>query len=158
MSLPGRVLGGTVVPLVALLGSAPPLAAVPRTPEQQILELTNAARTEAGCPRLRLNATLGRVAAEHSADMAHRNYFAHVDSGGRDPVERARSAGYPSTAVGENIAAGEKTAHATFRRWMRSAPHRNNILNCRFTELGAGHAENGESEYGHYWTQELGTR
>ncbi|MGP4019202.1 CAP domain-containing protein [Saccharopolyspora sp. 5N708] len=157
MSLGGRVWCFAVLLLLAQLGAGPPLLAAQRpSPEQQILELTNAARARAGCPALRLNPDLNRAAAEHSADMAHRNFFAHTGSDGRAPSARTRSAGYPGSYIGENIAAGNPTADGTFGQWMRTAAHRSNVLNCAFTDLGVGHAVVDRSHYRHYWTQELG--
>ncbi|MEU6266569.1 CAP domain-containing protein [Saccharopolyspora shandongensis] len=157
MSLVERILScGAAVPLL-LLCAGPPLQAAQRTPpEQRILDLTNAERARAGCPAVRLNGDLTRAAAGHSADMAHRDFFGHTGSDGRDPVDRTRSEGFPSRYVGENIAAGGKTADETFRQWMDAAPHRDNILDCAFTELGVGHAATEHSRYHHYWTQELG--
>lgn len=41
--------------------------------------------------------------------------------------------------------------------WMNSTGHRNNILNCEFTEIGVGYAyaanDPGTYWYHHYWTQ-----
>ncbi|MCI2417741.1 CAP domain-containing protein [Saccharopolyspora sp. K220] len=157
MSLGARMLCTTVVVLLAQFGAGPPLLAAQRSsPEQRILELTNAARARVGCPALRPNAELSRAAAAHSADMAHRNFFAHTGSDGQVPAARTRSAGYPGSYIGENIAAGNKTAEGTFRQWMRTAPHRSNVLNCAFTDLGVGHAVTDHSYYRHYWTQALG--
>jgi uncharacterized protein YkwD len=157
MSLVERMLCGTAVLQLALFCAGPPLLAAQRSsPEQQILELTNAERARAGCQPVRANGDLNQAAAEHSADMAHQNFFDHTGSDGSSPVARARSEGFPSNYVGENIAAGDQTAEAAFRRWMDTDSHRDNILNCTFTDLGVGHAVTENSEYGHYWTQELG--
>jgi uncharacterized protein YkwD len=157
MSLVERILCGTAVIQLALCCAGPPLLAAQRSsPEQQILELTNAVRAQAGCPPVRLNGDLNRAAAEHSADMALENFFDHTGSDGSSPAARAQEEGFPSDYVGENIAAGDRTAKAAFRRWMVTASHRDNILNCTFTDLGVGHALAEDSYYGHYWTQELG--
>ncbi|NYH80070.1 uncharacterized protein YkwD [Actinopolyspora biskrensis] len=124
---------------------------------ERILELTNRARAGAGCPRVRLNPSLTRTAQRHSTDMARNDYLGHIGSRGTDHITRARRAGYPSSYVGENVAAGNAGASATFAQWSTSPQHRKNILNCSFTELGVGHAANPDSEWGHYWTQLFGS-
>ncbi|MGW3467207.1 CAP domain-containing protein [Saccharopolyspora sp. NPDC000995] len=157
MSLVERMMMcGMAVPLALLCAGSPLLAAQKPSPEQRILELTNAERARAGCPAMRLNGDLSEAAAGHSVDMAHQDFFGHSGSDGRTPAERARSAGFSSDYVGENIAAGGETADETFRQWMEAEPHRDNILDCAFTDLGVGHAATPHSRYRHYWTQELG--
>ncbi|NHD17954.1 MULTISPECIES: CAP domain-containing protein [unclassified Actinopolyspora] len=131
--------------------------AEPTDRAERILELTNRARAEAGCPRVRLNPSLTRTAQQHSTDMARHDYLGHIGSRGADHITRARRGGYPSTYVGENVAAGNASASATFTQWSTSRPHRKNIVNCSFTELGVGHAANPGSEWGHYWTQLFGS-
>ncbi|MBB5153388.1 CAP domain-containing protein [Saccharopolyspora phatthalungensis] len=157
MSLVERMLlCGTVVVPLALCCVGPPLQAAQRSsPEQRILELTNAERARVGCPAVRLNASLNEAAAEHSADMARQDFFAHTGSDGSDATSRVRSAGFPGNYIGENIAAGHETADAAFRGWMETSAHRHNILDCAFTDLGIGHARAADSDFHHYWTQEL---
>ncbi|MGW1676604.1 CAP domain-containing protein [Saccharopolyspora sp. NPDC002376] len=147
----------TTAAVLALLGAAPLLLAAKAPPvEQQLLDLTNNARAGAGCPPLRLNANLNEAAAEHSADMAHQNHFEHTGSDGSDPADRTQAAGYPGNYIGENIAAGYDSPTAVFQKWMETAVHRGNILDCEFTDLGVGHAEVPTSQYRTYWTQDLG--
>ncbi|KAA5837146.1 CAP domain-containing protein [Saccharopolyspora hirsuta] len=143
---------------VLALFSAGPLLLAAKTPpvDQQLLDLTNDARAAAGCPPLRLNADLSEAAAGHSADMAHRNFYDHTGSNGSDPAGRTRAAGYPGDYIGENIAAGYPSIEVVFRKWMDTTAHRDNILNCKFTDLGIGHANVPGSRYGDYWTQNLG--
>ncbi|SDP83412.1 Cysteine-rich secretory protein family protein [Actinopolyspora xinjiangensis] len=123
---------------------------------RRMLRLTNRARARAGCPKLRLNEVLNEAARRHSAQMARRNYLGHRGTNGTDHVARAKRAGYPSVYVGENVAAGNADAARTFRQWLNSPGHRENILNCSFTELGVGYAKDADSEWTHYWTQMFG--
>ncbi|GAA4612876.1 CAP domain-containing protein [Saccharopolyspora hordei] len=143
--------------VLALL-SAGPLLLAAGTPsvEHRLLDLTNDARADAGCPPLRLNADLTEAATAHSADMAHRDFFDHTGSDGSEPSTRTQAAGYPGDYIGENIAAGYDSVEVVFRKWMEKATHRGNILNCRFTDLGVGHVDVPGSRYEHYWTQDLG--
>ncbi|MGJ7907425.1 CAP domain-containing protein [Actinopolyspora sp. H202] len=123
---------------------------------ERILRLTNEARGRADCPDLRLNETLNDAARRHSAQMARQDYLGHRGTDGADHINRAKRAGYPSVYVGENVAAGNADAAKTFRQWMNSPEHRQNILNCSFTELGVGYASDRDSRWTHYWTQMFG--
>jgi uncharacterized protein YkwD len=49
---------------------------------------------------------------------------------------RIKRQGYSYGAAAENIAAGQSSAGAVFKSWMRSSGHRRNILNCRMKETG----------------------
>jgi len=81
--------------------------------------------------------------------MAVDDYFEHVGaggSGGGTPLARLRAVGYISSSrdsyeVGENIAWGTlslATPRAIVAAWMRSPPHRANILDPRYRETGIG--------------------
>lgn len=107
--------------------------------------LLNRVRTHAGLPKLRLNPKLSRAARVHSRDMVRRGYFAHDSLNGRTPFQRMLSTRYvPRNAswwLAENIGWGTSSVAdpaALVRMWMRSAPHRANILNGRFREIGIG--------------------
>lgn len=71
------------------------------------------------------------------------------------PIEQA---GYDRLR-GEIVAWGQSSADQAVRFWMQDdAPsqwgHRNNILNCGYTDVGAAHLAGGT--FGHYWTADLG--
>ncbi|MCZ7433895.1 CAP domain-containing protein [Streptomyces sp. WMMC1477] len=120
--------------------------------EARVLTLVNQERSRAGCSPLRADASLARLAGDHSADMARRGYFSHTDPDGRDPWDRAEEDGVTHLG-GENIARGQADAEAVMRAWMDSPGHRKNILNCGFTSLGVGaHFAGG----GPWWTQSFG--
>ncbi|PPK68902.1 CAP domain-containing protein [Actinokineospora auranticolor] len=121
--------------------------------EQQVLDIVNARRAEAGCGPLRWNDKLATAARKHSQDMAVRGYFDHTSPDGRTPWDRMRAEGY-TKGGGENIAAGQATPDAVMTGWMNSSGHRANILNCSFGELGVGVYRGGS--YRIYWTQAFG--
>lgn len=56
-------------------------------------------------------------------------------------------------AVGENIAAGQRTPEAVVTSWMNSPGHRANILDPSFKKLGVGYYYTSNSRYGAYWVQ-----
>jgi uncharacterized protein YkwD len=111
--------------------------------------LLNAQRTRLGLRPLRLNAQLSAAAQRHASDMQRRDYFSHVSRDGSTFVERIRRAGYFKRAsrwfVGENLAWGSGARRSTPRgivaAWMDSAPHKRNILDSRFREIGIGVAQ-----------------
>ncbi|MFD8598947.1 sigma-70 family RNA polymerase sigma factor [Kitasatospora sp. NPDC059646] len=121
---------------------------------QQVLDLVNVQRAQAGCPAMRSNAQLTAAAQAQSDDMAARSFFDHTNPDGEGPQQRIDAAGYEWSGWGENIARGQKDAAAVMNSWMNSPGHRANILNCKFTELGVGVRQGAG---GPWWTQDFGT-
>ncbi len=73
--------------------------------ETAFLGLINNYRAQNGLGPLTISTNLNRSSAWLSQDMGAKSYFAHTDSLGRSPSQRATDCGYPGGA-GENIAAG----------------------------------------------------
>ncbi|MDH6577903.1 sigma-70 family RNA polymerase sigma factor [Kitasatospora sp. MAP5-34] len=120
---------------------------------QQVLDLVNNQRSQAGCGPVRANSQLQAAAQGQSDDMAARHFFDHTNPDGQGPQARIEAAGYHWSTWGENIAQGQSDAAAVMDAWMHSPGHRANILNCAFTELGVGvHEGTG----GPWWTQDFG--
>ncbi len=120
-------------------------AATVREARDATLCLLNRVRAEHGLPPLRLNGPLGHVARMHSHDMVSRRYFAHDSLNGRSPFARMFAAHYvPRNAswwLGENIGWGSGSLGqpiSMVRAWMHSPPHRANILNRHFRDIGIG--------------------
>ena len=118
-----------------------------------MIRLVNQARNQARCKDVHNNSKLHSTARAHSADMAQRRYFDHTAPNGTDPGQRITAAGYAWSAYGENIAAGYPDAVSVMRGWMNSPGHRENILNCRFSNLGVGLYLT--PDRGGYWTQDF---
>jgi uncharacterized protein YkwD len=102
--------------------------------------LLNDIRRSKGLRPFKLNAKLSRASQRHTNAMTSHKFFAHGDF-----VGRIRSARYLSGArgwtVGENIAWGSwdyATPQSIVEGWMHSPPHRHNILNGKFREIGIG--------------------
>ncbi len=125
--------------------------------EQQMLILINNYRAANGLNPLIADPNANRAAAWMSQDMAARavTVLSHVDSSGREPGTRLTQCDAPWTRAGENIAAGNASAAATFEQWRISPPHNANMLDPRFTHAGIGRASNPASLYGWYWTLNL---
>lgn len=127
----------------------------------EVLALVNDQRAAAGCGPLAANAKLAKAAQRHANAMAAKNFFDHKGKDGSTFGSRIKAAGYKYSQAAENIAAGHSTPAKVVSKWMASAGHRKNILNCAYTETGIGHVfEEGDTplpgqKYAmkHYWSQ-----
>jgi len=129
--------------------------------ENEVLQLTNQFRSENGRSPLKLNVELNATAYGHSQDMAQQDYFSHTGKDGSLPWDRAKEVGYEARAMGENIAAGQRTPQEVVQGWINSPGHRANLLNANYTELGVGYYylanDTGSVNYNRYWTQVFGS-
>jgi len=121
--------------LSAFLGSAAGAGARGlSSPEASLLQTMNAVRTSRGLPSLRLDVRLLRAARGHSADMMHRQYFAHGAVAARVLAQRARGPVY-----GEDLAWGTSvTAQWVVDKWLASPRHRAVMLRPGFRRIGIG--------------------
>jgi uncharacterized protein YkwD len=124
--------------------------------EQVFLHLINDYRAQNGLQPLAVSYTLTKAAQWKSNDLAANNYLAHDDLS-RTWVQRIRDCGYGyNTWLGENIAAGNSGAQATFDQWRNSAGHNANMLGANYTAIGIGRAYSATSTYRWYWTTDFG--
>jgi len=101
-----------------------------RAVEQRMVELTNEARRDAGVGPLSVDSGLTAASRDWACDMAGRENLQHdpnfADSG----------------AQGENVAfrtdPGDDVALLLHEQFMNSPPHRENLLNPRWSEIGIG--------------------
>jgi uncharacterized protein YkwD len=174
--------------------------------EEQLIELVNADRQDCAnaafycianavscgvsvCssprPPLKTAALLSVAAEGHSTAMGVRNFHMHCDPDtGSLPGNRAIAAGWPTSSVGENIAAGYQTPAAvmsTVNGWMADCGHCANVLTAGSREIGLGYyldsaevgppgnvrqSPNGQcpvtssanGPYFRYWTQDFSSR
>jgi uncharacterized protein YkwD len=122
---------------------------------QEVFDLTNEERVNAGLEELTWNDNLAQAAEDHCQDMIDRDYFDHYTPEGLSPGDRATAAGYEWLWIGENIAAGYASAEDVMVGWMNSEEHKENILRTQFTELGVGLRVSWSGRV--YWAQEFGT-
>ena len=120
---------------------------------QEILDLVNIERTNAGLMPLKLSGTLMDGAAVRSDEIVE--YFSHTRPDGTSCFTVLEDT-YPSYYAGENIAAGFTTAEDVMNGWMNSEGHRANILCPSYTELGVGLAYEPDSDYIYHWSQFFG--
>jgi uncharacterized protein YkwD len=133
-----------------------------------MLCLVNRVRKHYGLEALRENAPLRRSATGHSNDMVAHGYLSHYGPAGSTVGSRVAHAGYLARVntyfIGENIGGGIGkfgSPLAILRDWMHSPPHRANILDAEFHDLGVGVARgypNGGGGRAATYTLDLGMR
>lgn len=125
----------------------------------EVLAQVNLRRRRAGEPPLARSHALEAAAQRHAEDMLARSYFAHQSPQGTTVRTRAQAAGYEWRSVGENLAEGQRTVDEVVEAWMRSAPHRANILDRDFIDTGIGLALGRDPRTGErriLWVQTFG--
>lgn len=114
----------------------------------QLGELVNAERKKAGVGSLQYDAGLAGIAAGRARELSE--LFSHQHADGTTTVQyltEERGARY----AGENIAMGQAQAGYVMEDFMNSKSHRNNILNPKYTKLGAGYYRNEDGKS--FWCQ-----
>src|SRR5690242_5890336 len=136
-------LAGLAVPAQALAcadENANPNDVSLATSKRATICLLNDIRREHGLHPFHLNRRLSLASQRHTNSMTAHQYFAHGDFVGR--IRNARYlTGARGWTVGENIAWGSfdwATPASIVDTWMHSPPHRANILNRTFREIGIG--------------------
>lgn len=124
-----------------------PATAAPRHSQaglsaQALLSQINAIRAQHGLKGLRFVRPLRLAAGVHSEEMGARGYFAHESADGTVFWKRVEhyygSRGYRQWSVGENLlwSSGSLTTEAAVSMWMNSPPHRENLLNPHWRQIG----------------------
>jgi uncharacterized protein YkwD len=103
-----------------------------------LVELTNVQRSKVGLSPLRVNPALEHAARIQAEEIAAIGRLEHTVSGAEYPrlEDRMAAVGYRWRLIGENLARGQTDAAAAFDTWMGSPPHRGNILNDEFVDIG----------------------
>jgi uncharacterized protein YkwD len=129
---------------------------------RRLLQLSNELRAASGWKAVVREPRLTAAAAQLAQYMAKTDRYGHgVD--GRQPAERASAQGYDHCLVSENIAFASSTrglhpeelARRLFDGWVRSSPHRRNLLDGDMTETGIAVAQSARSGR-HYAVQLFG--
>ena len=99
-----------------------------------------------------------RPAQAHADDCQRRGWGSHEGSDGASLRTRLARAGYPSRWAGENWA-NMQSPQAAFALWWQEPPgadpHRSNILNPMYREVGVGIVKVG---WGYYFFVDFGGR
>jgi uncharacterized protein YkwD len=147
-----------VVAVAPSSGSARVRGKQTRATELQVALLAqiNSFRAAHGLARLRISGGLTAAASAHSAQMARLGFFSHNSANGQSFSQRIAHRysprGFRSWTVGENLVWGgpDIAAARAFRLWLSSPPHRANLLNARWREIGLGavHSTSAPRAYG----------
>ncbi|WP_231746956.1 CAP domain-containing protein [Lentibacillus sp. JNUCC-1] len=114
--------------------------------EEQLFDLTNAARVKHGKAPLKWGDPALPTARSHSTDMAENDYFSHTNLDGQSPFDRMREDNIQFRMAGENLAAGQVSSVFAHEGLMNSAGHRENILKGGYNTLAVGVAFNDKSQ------------
>jgi uncharacterized protein YkwD len=112
--------------------------------EQRVLHMINASRSARGVGTLSLSERLSRMARRHSRNMAQQRLVFH---------QSCLSCRFPSGSwklLGENVGAAP-SLRRVHRMMMKSAGHRDILLNGNFDRVGVGVVKRG----GSYWVTEI---
>jgi uncharacterized protein YkwD len=115
--------------------------------EQQLLQLANQARKQAGAPALTLDSGLSQAARVHAQAMLEARQLSHQFDG--EPSLATRLAATTSLQLdqeGENVALDYDAEHG-HQHLMLSPPHRANLLNPAYNVVGLGVVRNGDRLY-----------
>jgi uncharacterized protein YkwD len=144
--------------------------------QKKVITYTNKVRKKAGCAPVKKSKALMKAALAHSKVEAKNQAEGHQFAGEDDLGTRFTKAGYKKwTSIGENAAGGAGgvwfvNAHdvmygGTFTKgnttytssgWMQDKPHKDNIINCSFKNIGVGAFI--DSKGAVWWTQDFGTK
>ncbi len=110
-----------------------------------ILEQTNEFRAQKRLPPVKTNHLLTNAARAYAEYLARTKTFGH-QADGREPAERAKTAGYSYCQIAENLAMAldsrgfstEGLATQAVEGWINSPGHRANLLAPNVTEVGVG--------------------
>jgi uncharacterized protein YkwD len=116
-----------------------------------VLAQLNQIRVAHGLVPLRLNKSLSAASRQHSHEMVTDGYFAHHSFDGTAFWRRLETF-YPqpstgSWSVGENLlwTSGSLDPKQALAMWMASPPHRANILNPNWREIGIASASRADA-------------
>lgn len=121
------------------------------TEEWTVLKLVNRERMAKGLQPLAMNGKLQKASDVRATEII--THFDHKRPSGSSCYTALDEQQLSYQASGENIAAGYGHADAVMQGWMESQGHRENILNAKYTHMGAGYTTSSQNGYRTYWTQ-----
>ncbi len=105
--------------------------------ENDVISRVNTERRSRGLNPLKISKNLMESARRWSGRQAEQKRMYH--------------SGWPG--IGENVARGQKNPSEVMRAWLNSPGHRANILNPRYSEMGAGVVVASDGQP--FWTQQF---
>ncbi|QTD40800.1 S-layer homology domain-containing protein [Sporosarcina sp. Te-1] len=127
----------------------PPPAVKDDTFAADTIKLVNKERASQKLAALKVDTALNKIAQTKAEDMVKNNYFAHLSPTYGSVGTMLDTFKYSWTAYGENIAKGYTSPNSAVEGWMSSKGHRANILQSKFTNIGAGYSTDADGTT--YW-------
>lgn len=121
---------------------------------QQMFDRINTVRAEQRKTPLKGNNILARIAQAHICDISATGRASVAGSDGRNVVDRARDAGYPTCGVSQLISVGG-SPNAVVASWMASIPHRTELLQQQGEALGVGTMRDAQGRI--WWSVVIGS-
>ena len=145
-----------------ILAIVQPADAVKESPAQAVVRLTNEFRKEEKVAELKTSKKLTEIAQAHADNMATQDKYGDDDKDGhvldgKNMKDRIEAAGYKYRVIGENVATSQgmkEPVPSAIEGWKKSEGHRANMLNDKFTEMGAGVAKSKSDRW--YFVQVFG--
>lgn len=106
--------------------------------EEELLDLIQVRRLEAGQPILTADKKLTDVARKHSEDMAKNLYLAYNDLEGKTPFNRIMERGKTFLTASEIIAKQRGDVVNIYQEWVRTAVRINGLTDTSMQEVGVG--------------------
>ena len=103
--------------------------------EQILFQSANRERTARGLRPLAWSAALAEAARQHALLLAQQNALSHQFPGEASLADRAARAGARFSTIAENIGLGP-SAEGLHQQWMKSPPHRANLLDPQLNSAG----------------------
>ena len=123
-----------------------------------LLARINEQRTVRGIAALAWSPELAAAAQAHAGDCGRRDWGSHTGTDGAGLRVRLERAGYTARVAGENWVNAANVA-GTFEMWWfeppGADPHRRNILDPQYKDIGIGIAKGG---WGYYFVADFGVR
>ena len=118
----------------------------------ELLQLVNAERAQAGVAPLSMGSSALNAAAQARAKELTVNYSYNRPNGSRE-FTILPEYGVSDTATGENAAWGETPPEKVVADWMASEGHRVNIMDPAAKYMCLGYNYDANSQWGHNWIQ-----
>lgn len=125
---------------------------------KDLVELINEIRASNDVGLLLIDEKLTDAAELHAAFMLQHNILSHSGRNESNFETRVRDEGYSYSRAAENIAFGVATNEEVLDLWMNSPPHKDNLINPDFTQIGIGVAPvlyQAPKDYQRYWSLSL---
>lgn len=130
-----------IVSFVLLVILMPQIAFASVITPQTIIDLTNSERLQNGQDILNTNSALIIAAQQKAKNMVTEGYFDHYGPNGETPWQYIVAADYKYQYAGENLAMNFSRTENVVKAWMKSAAHRDNILDPHYQEIGVAVAD-----------------